>query len=192
MQCEDASVTTCSLVPAELKMCCGLLQAALNLTDAQQVDMMYLWQIFNASLEALSRERKRLLSQVPTGTLESASQASIRFIDVANRAHQVHNNCVAGLKTCRQLTSAYNCGVRPNILAYLSLVHAESADSLTHTHTEQLSRTLRRKHVCAVAIRCKVINWVQACLSGARTHCLIHCALHSSALKCLVMHISIF
>ena len=136
MQCEDASVTTCSLVPAELKMCCGLLQAALNLTDAQQVDMMYLWQIFNASLEALSRERKRLLSQVPTGTLESASQASIRFIDVANRAHQVHNNCVAGLKTCRQLTSAYNCGVRPNILAYLSLVHAESADSLTHTHIQ--------------------------------------------------------
>ncbi len=93
-------------------------QAALELTEAQQVDMMYLRMLFYARLGALSRQRKDLLQQashlaeVPAEDMD-AVQAASRLAATNALAQQLHDNSAAEFKTYMQLTSAYRRGVSP-------------------------------------------------------------------------------
>ena len=95
-------------------------QAALELTEAQQVDMMYLRMLFYARLGALSRQRKGLLRQashlveVPTKDMD-AVQAASRLAATNALAQQLHDNSAAEFRTYMQLTSAYRRGVSPMI-----------------------------------------------------------------------------
>lgn len=98
---------------------CPSSQAALELTEAQQVDMMYLRMLFYAKLGALSRQRKELLRQashraeeVPTEDMD-AVQAASRLAATGALAQQLHDNSAAEFKTYMQLTSAYRRGVSP-------------------------------------------------------------------------------
>ncbi|DBA89302.1 TPA: hypothetical protein ACH3X2_004799 [Trebouxia sp. C0005] len=91
--------------------------AALELTEAQQVDMMYLRMLFYAKLGALSRQRKELLRQashraeeVPTEDMD-AVQAASRLAATGALAQQLHDNSAAEFKTYMQLTSAYRRGI---------------------------------------------------------------------------------
>ncbi len=59
-----------------------ILQAALKLTEAQQVDVMYLRQLFYARLGSLSRERKEALRQAPVGAIQATLNASTRVAAV--------------------------------------------------------------------------------------------------------------
>ena len=95
-------------------------QAALELTEAQQVDLMYLRMLFYARLGALSRQRKELLRQashlaeVPTEDMD-AVQAASRLAATNALAQQLHDNSAAEFRTYMQLTSAYRRGVSPMI-----------------------------------------------------------------------------
>ena len=88
-----------------------VLQAALSLTEEQQVDLMLLRRLFYGKLGALRRERKTLLQQVPTGATETASDASSRLATIMTAAQQLHDNSAAEFKAFMQLTVAYRRGV---------------------------------------------------------------------------------
>ena len=97
---------------------CFSSQAALELTEAQQVDMMYLRMLFYARLGALSGQRKELLQQashlaeVPAEDMD-AVQAASRLAPTNALAQQLHDNSAAEFQTYMQLTSAYRRGVSP-------------------------------------------------------------------------------
>lgn len=87
------------------------LQAALNLTEVQQVDVMYLRQLFYARLGSLSRERKEVVRQAPSGAIQATSQANTRLAAVETLAQQLQNNIATEIKVYKQQLSAYRRGV---------------------------------------------------------------------------------
>lgn len=97
---------------------CFSSQAALELTEAQQVDTMYLRMLFYARLGALSCQRKKLLQQAShlaevLAEDVDAVQAASRLAATNALAQQLHENSAAEFKTYMQLTSAYRRGVSP-------------------------------------------------------------------------------
>ena len=96
-----------------------MLQAALQLTEEQQVDLMLLRRFFYAKLGALRRERQALLQQVPTGATETDPDASSRLAMIRIAAQQLHDNSAAEFRTYMQLTAAYRRGVRSAALAFV-------------------------------------------------------------------------
>ena len=90
-----------------------MLQAALQLTEAQQADLMLLRRLFYAKLGALRRERRALLQQVPTGATGAAPalDASSRLATILTAAQMLHDNSAAEFKAYMQLTAAYRRGV---------------------------------------------------------------------------------
>ena len=99
------------------------MQAALKLTEGQQVDLMLLRRLFYAKLGSLRRERKELLQQVPTGAAETAPEASDRLAAIMTAAQQLHDNSAAEFRTYMQLTAAYRRGVLQSLCMF-SYVHA--------------------------------------------------------------------
>lgn len=93
---------------------CFSSQAALELTEAQQVDTTYLRMLFYARLGALSCQRKELLQQASHLAEDvDAVQAASRLAATNALAQQLHENSAAEFKTYMQLTSAYRRGVSP-------------------------------------------------------------------------------
>lgn len=95
-----------------------MMQAALKLSEEQQVDLMLLRRLFYAKLGALRRERKALLQQVPTGAAETAPEASARLAAVMTAAQELHDNSAAEFRTYMQLTAAYRRGVLKSLCIF--------------------------------------------------------------------------
>ncbi|KAL0018369.1 hypothetical protein WJX77_003606 [Trebouxia sp. C0004] len=87
------------------------LLAALKLTEAQQVDVMYLRQLFYARLGSLSRERKELVCQAPLGAIQATPQASTRLAAIGTLAQQLQDNSATEIKIYKQQLSAYRRGI---------------------------------------------------------------------------------
>ena len=87
-------------------------QAAIDLSEAQQLDLMHLRRIFYGRLGQLLRERKQLLSQVAgdTSDVYRAIEAVPAFDDVAQH---LRDNGLAEYRAYCQLASAFFRGVRP-------------------------------------------------------------------------------
>ncbi len=75
------------------------LQAALQLTEAQQVKMMETRRLFYAKLGAIRRQRKKLLQQVPAGVTETSYDASSRLSTITGNAQLLQENSTAELTT---------------------------------------------------------------------------------------------
>ncbi len=61
----------------------SLSQTALELTEAQQADVMYMRLLFHARVEALLQEKKEFLQPFSAGVAETSPDASTRLGDVA-------------------------------------------------------------------------------------------------------------
>ena len=97
---------------SENKCIATVLQAALQLTEAQQVDLIHLRRLFYGRVGALARERRQLLLKLPvSGASESAPEASSRLADVRTVAQQLQDNSCTEFRMYLQLTSAYRRGV---------------------------------------------------------------------------------
>lgn len=83
------------------------LQAALDLSERQQADLMLLRRLFYGKVGALRRERKALLQQVPRGATETATDASDRLASINTAAQQLHDGSAAEFRTFMQLTAAF-------------------------------------------------------------------------------------
>ena len=110
-------------LPAACPIACSswlcAVQTALQLTEAQQVDLMHLRRLFYARLGALARERKQLLQQLPvTGASTSAPEASSRLADVRTIAQQLQDNSCLEFRMYLQLTSASRRGVSHSLLGF--------------------------------------------------------------------------
>lgn len=87
------------------------LQDALQLTSAQQRDVLQLRRLFYGKLGALGRERRALLTQVPSGAAETAASISNQLGQFAEAAGALQDNSDAELKTYMQFLSAFGRGV---------------------------------------------------------------------------------
>lgn len=85
-------------------------QAAIDLSEAQQLDLMHLRRIFYGRLGQLLRERKQLLSQVAgdTSDVYRALEAVPEF-----KAQHLRDNGLAEYRAYCQFASAFFRGVRP-------------------------------------------------------------------------------
>lgn len=102
------------------------LQAALQLTQAQQRDVLYLRRLFYSKLGALARDRQDLLRQIPTGAAETAASTSSQLGQTAEMAQALQANSAAELRAYMQFLSAFGRGVRNNKhVAYAS--HTDSS-----------------------------------------------------------------
>lgn len=87
-------------------------QAAIDLSEGQQLDLIHLRRIFYGRLGQLLRERKQLLSQVAgdTSDVYRAMEAVPEFKDVAQH---LRDNGLAEYRAYCQFASAFFRGVRP-------------------------------------------------------------------------------
>ena len=132
------------------------LQAALDLTEEQQADLMLLRRLFYGKLGALRRERKALLQQVPTGATENAPDFSDRLASIMTAAQQLHDNSAAEFKAFMQLTAAYRRGVGTHRPAGLPITHP-----LTHPLARSLAQSLTIAHSASDHIGCigALLQW---------------------------------
>ena len=94
------------------------LQAAIDLTEAQQLDLMHLRRLFYCRISQLLRERKRLLTRVNTDAKELCLQQSPPAN--ADIAKQLRANGLAEYRTYMQFASTFFRGVRSCACARLS------------------------------------------------------------------------
>ena len=87
------------------------LQAAMQLTEAQQEDLMLLRRLFYGKLGVLSRERKDCLKRMPFGAATTAHEINGRLTDVVCIAQELHEITAVERQTRLQFTSAFKRGV---------------------------------------------------------------------------------
>ena len=93
-----------------LKLAAWNMQAAIDLTEAQQLDLMHLRRLFYGRIGQLLRERKTLLARVDTDTKELWAQQSPP--GSADIAKQLRANGLAEYRTYMQFASTFFRGVR--------------------------------------------------------------------------------
>lgn len=94
-------------------ICCDSfhdMQMALELTESQQQDMMYLRRLLFSKLGQVYRDRKVVLSSMPTDS-DGICCSSDRLGDMTDTAEQLRNSGAEELNTYMQFTSAFYRGV---------------------------------------------------------------------------------
>lgn len=85
-------------------------QVALELTESQQQDMMYLRRLLYSKLGQIYRDRKVVLSSMPTES-DGVCQSSDKLADMTDSADQLRNSAAEELNTYMQFASAFFRGV---------------------------------------------------------------------------------
>ena len=94
-------------------ICCDSfhdVQMALELTESQQQDMMYLRRLLVSKLGQVYRDRKVVLSSMPNDN-DGICCSSDRLGDMTDTAEQLRNSGAEELNTYMQFTSAFYRGV---------------------------------------------------------------------------------
>ncbi len=104
-------------------MCAIAVQSAIDFSEAQQLDLMHLRRLFYGRLGQLLRERKAMLSRVPSDTLDPywAQEAAPGAGQVTE---QLKANGIAEYKTYMQFAATFCRGVGSLLVSSHGQTHA--------------------------------------------------------------------
>ena len=125
-----------------------LLQLALELTEAQQRDMMHLRRLLFSNLGQLYRERKAWLSKLSTASV-GLCEASDKLAEMTDAAEMLRSSGAEELSIYMQFSSAFFGGVRHKPLRHEAILASADLHGIDHYIMQ---------HCCRVAVQAAALH----------------------------------